>query len=74
LNEFAGSNQFLQVRIEFRACVSVQAEFANQMLESSGVLGLAGDVLEDDRVGEHGEAVSLVVSRWPRTYAVIDQS
>ena len=53
LNQFAGGDQLLQQRVKFSAGVAVQAKLAHQLLESGGPLGLAGNVFQDGRVGEH---------------------
>jgi len=49
-------------RFEIAASVSVQAEFADELLESRGTFGLAGDVFEDGGVGEHEKCQLSVVS------------
>ena len=52
-DECAAGDELLQMLIEFAAFLAVQAEFADELLESGLALGLAGDVFEDGGVGEH---------------------
>ena len=61
LNQFAGSDQFLKMCVKISARFAVQAEFAHQLLESRGTLGLAGDVFQDGRVGKHGKLSALSI-------------
>ena len=53
-DECAAGDQLSEVLIELAAFFAVQAEFADELLESGLALGLAGDVFEDGGVGEHG--------------------
>ncbi len=62
LNQFARSDQLLKMRVELAAGVAMQPEFAHQLLESSGALGLPGNVFQDGRVGKHAEAISYQLS------------
>lgn len=62
LNQFAGSDQLLKMPVELSAGLAMQAEFAHQLLESGGTLGLPGNMFQDGRVGKHAEAISCQLS------------
>src|SRR5579862_3474474 len=57
LDELSRGDQFLQMRIEIAAGVSVNTEFSYELLESSRAFRLPRDVLQDGGIGKH-EAVS----------------
>jgi len=57
----AAGDQLLQAVIQFAAFLSMQSQFAHQLLESGRALGLPGDVFENGRIREH-EAVSHQLS------------
>src|SRR5581483_644247 len=53
-------HQLLQMNVQFPALLSVQAQFADELLVSCLPLGLAGNVLENGVLGEHeGKTDSL---------------
>src|SRR5260370_26599016 len=58
LNQFSRGDQLLKMRVQFSADVSVQAQLADQLLESGRALGLAGDMFEDGGIGGHEGAIS----------------
>ena len=62
LNQFAGSNQFLESPVKLSASLAMQAEFAHELLESSRALRLAGNVFQDGGVGKHGSGQLSAVS------------
>jgi len=58
LDELPSRNEVLKFLVERSTLVAVETEFADELLESGGTLGLAGDELEDGGVGAHRKAAS----------------
>ena len=52
LNQLTAAHKTLQAIGEFVACVAVKPQFAHQLLEPSGRLGLAFDLLQNGGIGE----------------------
>ena len=59
MKKVAAGHQPFEALRKFVACIAVKPQFAHQLLEAGGVLGLALDLLQNGGVGEHEE--SLVV-------------
>src|SRR5216684_1985102 len=57
LHQLPAGNQLLQMLVEFPAHMAMQSQLAHELFESSRAFGLPGNVFQDGRVGEHGEAV-----------------
>src|ERR1035438_7686284 len=58
LNQRSAGHQFPQELIKVAAFVASQPQLAHQLLESRSALRLPRNVLQDDRIRKHGEAVS----------------
>jgi hypothetical protein len=50
LHQLAGAYELVQPLVQFATCVAVQSQFAQQLFQAGGVLGLAGDFLENGGV------------------------
>src|SRR5208282_4105167 len=60
LNQLSSGHQLLQTGIQLSASFAVQAEFADELFESGGTFGLAGNVIQDGGVREHGLSATSI--------------
>ncbi len=59
LHKLAASRELVQFLLQLAAGFSVQSQFTHQLFESGSVPGLAVDVAQNVRVGDHTVGISI---------------